>query len=42
VKTYDLAREAADRLQVRHAKLPLPGAGKLDFGRFQQGSKVLE
>jgi len=34
VSTYDLAARAADRQGVRHAKLPLPGEGRLDLKRF--------
>ncbi len=34
VPTYDLAARAADRQGVRHAKLPLPGAGRLDLKHF--------
>ncbi len=34
VATYRFAAEAADRQNVRHAKLPLPGSGELDLGLF--------
>ena len=31
VETYGWARERTGRLYVRHAKLPLPGQGDLEF-----------
>jgi hypothetical protein len=34
VDTYAIASQVAENHQVRHAKLPLPGEGELDFGRF--------
>jgi len=34
VVSYQQANVVADQLGVRAAKLPLPGEGKLDFGRF--------
>lgn len=36
IDTYRLAREAADRQNVRHAKLPIPGGGELDLALFRQ------
>jgi hypothetical protein len=42
IDTYRLAAEAADRLNVRYAKLPIPGDGELDFsssGRLHTGAE---
>jgi hypothetical protein len=36
VLSYNEAEVVADSLRVRHAKLPLPGAGKLDFSRLRE------
>jgi len=38
VATYETASREADQYQVRHAKLPLPGEGQLDFSRLAGGS----
>jgi hypothetical protein len=42
VDTYRLAAEAADRQAVRHAKLPIPGDGELDFSLLSQLHKKAE
>ena len=34
IETFELAAEAAGRLDVSYAKLPLPGDGQLDFSAF--------
>jgi hypothetical protein len=36
IDTYRLASEAADRQNVRYAKLPIPGDGELDFSLSNQ------